>query len=121
MREYVEATYGSWDDAQQAEFHRAWFDPDRVKIIERDGQPIGVLDATAKADYVYLSRIEVAPEWQGRGVGTTLIRALTERNPVRLHVFASNLRARALYERLGFVAAQTEDARTAMVHPGPSK
>lgn len=55
----------------------------------------------------------VAAEARGRGVGTALIEALV-RSPaaegyreLHLEVIDSNLRARALYERLGFRAVRT--------------
>ena len=120
MREYVEAMYGPWNEAQQMEFHRVWFNAQRLKIIEDQGRAIGVLDATDHGEFVYLGWIELVPEYQGRGVGSAIIRELTEQRSVRLHVFVSNPRARALYERLGFVATATENGRIAMAHPGPS-
>lgn len=54
--------------------------------------------------------IAVAPEYQGRGVGTALLAALLEEAAARgcrevfLDVRADNDRARALYERFGFEA-----------------
>lgn len=56
----------------------------------------------------------VAPEWRGHGVGTALIDALFEEarwrgyRAIRLEVIEANMRARALYERMGFTALQTE-------------
>lgn len=58
--------------------------------------------------------IAVTPGAQGRGVGTALIAALcreAERRgyeAIRLEVIEGNPRARALYERLGFVATHTD-------------
>ena len=63
----------------------------------------------------------VAPEARGRGVGTALLHAITDeaRNrgytAVRLDVVDNNPRARALYERQGFVAIQT--ASLGMLRP----
>lgn len=54
--------------------------------------------------------IAVAPEYQGRGVGTALLAALLEEAAARgcrevfLDVRADNDRARSLYERFGFEA-----------------
>jgi ribosomal protein S18 acetylase RimI-like enzyme len=56
----------------------------------------------------------VAPEARGRGVGTALIEAVAIRSAslgyreLRLDVIDTNLRARALYERLGFRTLHTE-------------
>jgi ribosomal protein S18 acetylase RimI-like enzyme len=52
--------------------------------------------------------IAMLPEWQGKGIGTHLIRDLIgERLPVVLHVAIDNP-ARALYERLGFEVKAAE-------------
>jgi RimJ/RimL family protein N-acetyltransferase len=55
--------------------------------------------------------IAVDADWRGKGVGTALIRTLLDWaadhptiEKVCLGVFETNTRARALYERLGFVA-----------------
>lgn len=58
--------------------------------------------------------IAVAPEARNRGIGTALLQALYREaaargyDVLRLEVVDSNLRAMALYEREGFVAARTE-------------
>ncbi len=52
--------------------------------------------------------ITLAPAFRGLGIGSQLVRDLMdEGRPVTLHVEAFNP-ARALYERLGFTAAQDE-------------
>lgn len=56
----------------------------------------------------------VAAPWRGRGIGTALIAAICHEGArrgyeaVRLDVVDTNLRARALYERLGFVAVGSD-------------
>jgi ribosomal protein S18 acetylase RimI-like enzyme len=108
--------FGPWDEAVQRDFHTRWYEPDRVKVIETDGAiPIGVLDVHDEADGLYLARIELLPERQGRGIGTALIRSFQEQGrPIRLHVFAANHNACELYERLGFTE-QSESGRLTMV------
>jgi ribosomal protein S18 acetylase RimI-like enzyme len=103
LREYVEPIYG-WDDEVQRTYHAAWFDPDRLSIIEdEDGTAVGVLDVSDEGDHLYLSRIAILPEAQGRGIGTAVVRdLLASGRTVRLHVFSNNVRARRFYERLGF-------------------
>lgn len=78
----------------------------------------------------------VARDQRGRGVGTALLQALYAEAQargyamIRLDVIDTNWRARALYERLGFVALRTErigplryifgfSASTTMVRPLP--
>lgn len=56
----------------------------------------------------------VAREWRGNGVGTALIDALFHEArwrgypAIRLEVIEANVRARALYERMGFIVWRTE-------------
>jgi GNAT superfamily N-acetyltransferase len=73
LREYIEPIYG-WDMDAQRMYHARWFDPARLTIIEDGGDAIGVLDVSDEGDHLYLSRIEILPEVQGRGVGTAVMR-----------------------------------------------
>ncbi len=58
--------------------------------------------------------IAVTRDWRGRGIGTALLRALCEEGiargygSIRLEVIDANWRARALYERHGFMPVRTE-------------
>jgi GNAT superfamily N-acetyltransferase len=111
MGGYITAIWG-WDEQRQRDFHARSFNPGRWQIITTGGTDIGMIDIEYRAAEVYLSRIEVLPGYQGRGVGTGLIRALIEEATRRgqslvLDVLAVNHRAHALYRRLGL----TEVAR----------
>jgi ribosomal protein S18 acetylase RimI-like enzyme len=121
LREYVEPIYG-WDADAQRAYHADWFDPERITIIEDDdGDAIGVLEVSDQGDYLYLSRIEIRPEVQGRGVGTAVMRDLLERGrPIRLEVFVNNVRAHRFYQRLGFVRDDRAEREhhLSMHHPG---
>jgi GNAT superfamily N-acetyltransferase len=106
MRPYVERLWG-WDDEVQRGFHDRGFDPDRTRIITVDGRDVGSLTVDDAADAIYLRRIQVHPEHQGRGIGARLIRGLLAEAaargvPVTLDVLTVNPRAHALYRRLGF-------------------
>jgi ribosomal protein S18 acetylase RimI-like enzyme len=116
MREYVEAMFGAWDDALQRRMHESWFDSHRVKVIELHGEAVGIVEVESRPGDSYVSRIEVLP--QGRGIGSRVLNDLIARGPVQLHVFAVNTRARALYERLGFVPSGEAGGRLLMKHPG---
>jgi GNAT superfamily N-acetyltransferase len=63
--------------------------------------------ATSEADGVlWLDQLYVFPPRVGQGIGTRLLTEVLSnaRLPVHLHCFAENTRARAFYERHGFVA-----------------
>ena len=111
MGDYITAIWG-WDEQRQRDFHARSFNPGRWRIITADGTDIGMIDVEYRAAETYLSRIEVLPGYQGRGIGTGLIRTLIEEATQRGHAFvlevlAVNHRAQALYQRLGL----TEIAR----------
>ncbi len=111
MGGYITAIWG-WDEQRQREFHARGFDPGRWQIITAGGTDIGMLHVEYRPGEIYLSRIEIHPGHQGRGIGTRLISALIDQarrkgQHLVLDVLTVNIRARALYRRLGM----TEVAR----------
>lgn len=85
-------------------------------------------------DRFLIDGIAVTKEARGSGIGTKLVEALCEEGTargyatIRLEVIDTNWRAKALYERLGFMAVKTErmgplrhlfgfSAATTMVRP----
>jgi ribosomal protein S18 acetylase RimI-like enzyme len=113
MGGYITAIWG-WDEQVQRDFHARGFRPDRWQIITVDGADAGMLDVEYQPDAVYLSRIELLPGYQGRGVGTGLIRTLIAAahrrgQPLELDVLAVNQRAQALYRRLGLREVPSSD------------
>ena len=106
MRDYVDAIWG-WDEAVQRQYFQERFDPARIEIAECAGEAVGYISVERREASIFLGAIEIAPEYQGRGIGTGLIRDLqgeAERQclPLNLQVLQGNP-ARRLYERLGFV------------------
>lgn len=119
IREAVEATWGRWDEA----FQRRWFedhwDPGPRRIIVVQGQDVGILQVEWYEDELFLALIEVAPDWQGRGLGSAVIgdvQALAREAglPLALQVLKGNPKARRLYERLGFVVVEEREERVVM-------
>jgi len=107
MREYVAATWGSWDDAHQRALFAPSFDLRTHRILRRDGEDAGVLAVETRVHCVTLGRIFLLPRHQRRGVGGTVVRALLAAAharglPVELTVLRANAAARVFYERLGF-------------------
>ncbi len=105
MGSYITAIWG-WDEQVQRDFHTRAFDPGRWQIITADGAGIGMLDVEYRPGEIYLARIEIDPEHQGRGAGTRLISALIDEARQRgqdlvLDVLTINQRAYDLYRRLG--------------------
>jgi ribosomal protein S18 acetylase RimI-like enzyme len=90
--------------------------PDTAVFIAEDetGIPLGFIHLKAGADYYnqephgHISDVIVAPEGQGRGIGSLLMAKAEEWARAQgfrwltLSVFAQNVRAREVYKRLGF-------------------
>jgi ribosomal protein S18 acetylase RimI-like enzyme len=111
MGEYITAIWG-WDEHVQCDFHARAFNPGRWQIITADGADIGMIDVEHRPAEIYLARIEIHPDHQGRGIGARLITALIDEagkkgQDLVLDVLTVNRRAHALYQRLGM----TEVAR----------
>lgn len=119
MRAYVEATFGGWDEVdQRARFERG-FTPHADRVVVVDGRDVGTLSVDWEGAQVFIAGIYLAADVRGRGLGTALIedvlaRARVERRAVTLRVLKENPRARALYERLGFVVSGTTDTHFEM-------
>lgn len=88
-----------------------------LRVAIRDGNCAGaVLGCEIAPEVGFVLQLAVVPPWQGRGVGTALLRELAEAfrqdglMRMVLGVTATNP-ARALYERLGFTTHREIDAR----------
>lgn len=94
-------------------------------VAEEAKRPIATGQLIVYGDNVEIADVAVAPDWRGRGVGTALITVLTRIatyagfDSVEICVMQDNVRARALYERLGFVLDRsftlTESATVAVL------
>ena len=117
MGGYITATWG-WDEQVQRCFHARAFDPGHWQVITVGGADAGMLNVEYRPGEIYLARIEVHPDYQGRGIGTRLISALAGEarqagQALVLEVLAVNHRARILYERLGMTeVARDGDSNT---------
>ena len=84
-------------------------------VAEADGEVVGAaglhpIGASPRKRHSMILGINVAADWQGRGVGKLLMQSLCDYADnwlgllrIELDVFADNKRAQALYERFGFV------------------
>jgi GNAT superfamily N-acetyltransferase len=107
MKPYIEATFG-WDEAVQRLRFR--FDPREQKIIVVENQDVGVLGCEELPKKLFIGRIQIAPAWQRRGLGTLVLRERIERARelgvvAALRVLKVNP-AKRLYERLGFAVVE---------------
>lgn len=106
MRDYVEQTWGVWDDVAQESFFRRNYTPAKVHVIVSAGRDAGLLEFEHRPEEIFLANIQIAPELQNRGLGAAVVRSLQHEAaacglPLRLQVLKVNP-ARRFYERLGF-------------------
>ena len=105
-REVVERQFGSWVDEQQDRFFESNWAGSTFEIVVCDGRPCGYVCIEDRDDDIHVREIAVAPEYQGQGIGSAILRdvmerARTRRVPVRLGTLHKN-RALGLYRKLGF-------------------
>ncbi len=112
MKKYVAQTWG-WDESWQRQYFEQHFDPALNQIIAVRGIDIGVVSVVERETELFLSNIQVHPEYQGQGIGASVIKTILDEGkrlgkPVALQVLKINP-AQKLYARLGFtVMAETE-------------
>lgn len=107
LKEHVSKIWG-WDEEQQDAFFNKDFELNQIQVIEYEGDRAGYLQLSVNSGSLHLINILILPEFQGRGLGTTIIHDLsircgTEGLLLKLGVFKVNERAKKLYERLGFL------------------
>ncbi|MGI9507732.1 MAG: GNAT family N-acetyltransferase [Geminicoccaceae bacterium] len=79
------------------------------------GVALSVLDRPVEPGTFLMDGIFVSDDMRGRGVGSALLAAIKKKaradgySKIRLDVIDTNPRARALYERQGFIATCTSD------------
>lgn len=103
-----------YDTALHSEAEFAAFYRDKVMV---DGPVWGAFDGDRFVGHVallpgWIDHLYVDPEVHGRGIGSALVTlAQGQQDELRLHTFQSNVRARALYARHGFVIEELTDGQ----------
>ncbi|MBZ0303361.1 MAG: GNAT family N-acetyltransferase [Anaerolineae bacterium] len=113
MRTYVEPLWG-WDEALQREAFRQRFRLENHWLILVGKMAAGHIQRESSPDREFIAQISLLPEYQGRGIGSAVVRAIqAEAAPagklVELRVLRTNPDARRLYERLGFVVFDSNE------------
>ncbi len=85
-----------------------------TRIIVLEGVSVGMVKAYSEGSDWILSQIQVKADYQGRGIGTAVVKQIIDTAPentkgVRLSVLKGN-RAIKLYQRLGFKIAEEGDS-----------
>lgn len=88
-------------DELQDEFAKQIF----LKAIDDDSSIIGSVRYYSQGDTVYIGKLIVKPEFQGRGIGTKLLLEVEKLCPNKryeLFTRSNNLRNLSIYKRLGY-------------------
>ena len=105
-KKYVEMYYGKWDEEQQRGYFEKFIATYRegAFIITLGGRDIGFYNVITSDDKYEIGNICIIPEYQGRGIGTAVLRELLSKNvdkEISLQYFKCNPVGN-LYKRLGF-------------------
>ena len=98
---------------------RRWFGDEvlghaEVTVAEVDGTVVALMVLEAgRGGEGWIEQLYVDPTWMGEGLGTRLVDRAIQRFPegLQLWTFQANMRARAFYERAGFVETELTDGR----------
>jgi ribosomal protein S18 acetylase RimI-like enzyme len=109
-----------WHEKAQRALIRSTVNGGDVSIIVANRRPVGWLQLQDADDALYLHQLYIAPEYQGRGIGTRLIESILRRAremavPVHLWVVRNNDHARRLYQRLGFEMVEQDRVKFHLV------
>ena len=102
IKDYVEKFY-SWNER----LFRDGFIPEEYQIVEIEQKVVGFIKIVTSTTDVYLGEIQIAKEYQNRGIGTSLLNLIIDRAKANNHRLwlkvIKNNPAEKLYQRLGFV------------------
>jgi ribosomal protein S18 acetylase RimI-like enzyme len=106
MRDVVERTWG-WDEEWQERDFRRRVAACETWIVEVGGKAVGGLMLDFAPRIINIVELQILPEHQGRGIGSYVLgavidRASKQRAAVTLSVVRANIRAKRLYDRIGF-------------------
>ena len=106
LRGFIEGLWG-WDEAWQRRDFGRHFRPAEITVLTEADRVVGYVQVEHHADEVWLRMIALRPDYQGRGLGGSLLRQVIEKanvqaRDVALVVFKNNPGARRFYERFGF-------------------
>ena len=110
--------FGEWKENSQRNYFEKKWEKANYQIIEKDDKRIGTIWVTTKKDFIQLYEIQLLPQFQRQGIGSTLIHRELEKAQeqgkfIRLRLLKKN-KAIRFYERLGLVVYDETDTRFSM-------
>ena len=101
-----------WDEAYQREFHLKEWVERRLALVTLDGRAVGTLELREDAATIQVAQFFILPEFEGRGMGSAILRAVVRRADeaqltTTLTLLAGN-RCESLYRRHGLVVVEDD-------------
>lgn len=118
MFPYVSETWSSLEEIESY-FVKNKFGLQSTQIIQLNEIDVGRLSLSILEDAVFIDNIHILPEYQGKGIGSSVISRVFEDAdvrglPVKLHLLRKNP-VKSLYERLGFKVIEENEYRFFML------
>ena len=108
-----------FDEQEERAKHEEKFKPENIQVIQYDGQDVGRLRVVRSEDSIYIGGIQILPEYQGKGIGTSIFTDLVEESektglPIVLEVHDVNEKAIGFYKKFGFQEGEKVKDQTVM-------
>lgn len=123
MGGYIAQSWG-WDEATHRKIFAEEIFDDLLRVIEVGGRGAGLLRVEDHPTELKLEIMELAPQWQGKGIGSGILSWLLEQaqqlgKPLTLTALTSDPRAIAFYQRHGLTIVRSEPNRVFMASKAP--
>ena len=123
VRPYVEKIWGWDENFQQMDFNRDFAVIEHFSVIEIDGRFIGFVQCCFEKSHVDVAEIHLLSECRGRGIGSDILLhiqkdGIVQNRKIRIGCFKDKLRAKALYQKLGFKQTRETDTHYILEYPG---
>lgn len=118
LGEYIKLTWG-WDEELQRKMHEKEMLSENISIIIYENKEIGTVGKILNENEIIICRLYILDKFQSFGIGSDIVKSIVKENPdktVRLGVLKVNIRARKLYEKLGFIVYGEENEHFRMIY-----
>ena len=122
IRPYVEKIWGWDEDYQKKDFDGDFSHMDQFNVIEIDGRFVGFVQYYFDYPYFEVVEIHLLPEFRGKGIGSDILQYLqkvciAQDRKIRIGCFKENHRAKALYQKLGFMQIEETETHYILEYP----
>lgn len=122
VRPYVEKIWGWDENYQRNDFDRDFAVIKQFRVIEMNGKFIGFMQCFLDHPYLDVAEIHLYPEFCGKGIGSNILMSIQKdcivhNRKIRIGCFRENHRAKALYQKLGFIQTKETDTHYILEYP----